>query len=145
MMENIDNMINEYKHLNELEEKQLDNLLEELDRKEEKYAKQKHIWHNLDEYLVYLAPALWLGFTLATGMGYINDTEWAVILCVIGCLILFRHFTLNRTSSKLNKTRKEISDILKLKVDVINRDYLVNLKEVVDRAQKAKEENSNRN
>lgn len=138
-MENIDDMINEYKNLQGVEVEQLDSLLEKLERKEAKEDKRKRMWFNLNEYSIYLTPVAFAGLALAVQEEVVNDIAAAVIMIVLILLIVFEQFMYTRISDNLTETRKEMSDAFKLKADVITRDYLVGLKETVDYAQKAKE------
>lgn len=139
LMENIDDMINEYKNLQGVEVEQLDSLLEKLERKEAKEDKRKRMWFNLNEYSIYLTPVAFAGLALAVQEEVVNDIAAAVIMIVLILLIVFEQFMYTRISDNLTETRKEMSDAFKLKADVITRDYLVGLKETVDYAQKAKE------
>ena len=139
MMENIDDMINEYKNLQGVEVEQLDSLLEKLERKEVKEDKRKRMWFNLNEYSIYLTPVAFAGLALAVQEKVVNDIAAAVIMIVLMLLIVFEQFMYTRISDNLTETRKEMSDAFKLKADVITRDYLVGLRETVDYAQKAKE------
>lgn len=139
LMENIDDMINEYKNLQGVEVEQLDSLLEELERKEAKEDKRKRMWFNLNEYSIYLTPVSFAVLALVTQEEVVNDIAAAVIMIVLMLLIVFEQFMYTRISDNLTETRKEMSDAFKLKADAITRDYLVGLKETVDYAQKAKE------
>lgn len=139
LMENIDDMINEYKNLQGVEVEQLDSLLEELERKEAKEDKRKRMWFNLNEYSIYLTPVAFTGLALAAQEEFVNDIAAAVIIVMLTLLIMFEQFMYTRISDNLTETRKEMSDAFKLKADVITRDYLVGLKETVDYARKAKE------
>lgn len=139
MMENIDDMINEYKNLQGVEVEQLDSLLEKLERKEAKEEKRKRMWFNLNEYSIYLTPVAFAGLALAVQEEVVNDISAAVIMIVLILLIMFEQFMYTRISDNLTEIRKEMSDIFKLKADAITRDYLVGLKETVGYARKAKE------
>lgn len=139
LMENIDDMINEYKNLQGVEVKQLDSLLEKLEQKEAKEDKRKRMWFNLNEYSIYLTPVAFAGLALAAQEEVVNDIAAAVIIVMLMLLIVFEQFMYTRISDNLTETRKEMSDAFKLKADAINRDYLVGLKETVGYAQKAKE------
>lgn len=139
MMENIDDMINEYKNLQGVEVEQLDSLLEKLERKEAKEEKRKRMWFNLNEYSIYLTPVAFAGLALAVQEEVVNDIAAAVIMIVLILLIMFEQFMYTRISDNLTEIRKEMSDIFKLKADAITRDYLVGLKETVGYARKAKE------
>lgn len=139
LMENIDDMINEYKNLQGVEVKQLDSLLEKLERKEAKEDKRKRMWFNLNEHSIYLTPVAFAGLALAAQEEVVNDIATAVIIVMLMLLIMFEQFMYTRISDNLTETRKEMSDTFKLKADVITRDYLVGLKETVGYAQKAKE------
>lgn len=139
LMENIDDMINEYKNLQGVEVEQIDSLLEELERKEAKEDKRKRMWFNLNEYSIYLIPVAFTGLALAAQEEFVNDIAAAVIIVMLTLLIMFEQFMYTRISDNLTETRKEMSDAFKLKADVITWDYLVSLKETVGYAQKAKE------
>ena len=138
-MENIDDMINEYKNLQGVEVKQLDSLLEELEQKEAKEDKRKRMWFNLNEYSIYLTPVAFAGLALAAQEEVVNDIAAAVIMIMLILLIVFEQFMYTRISDNLTETRKEMSDAFKLKADVITRDYLVDLRETVGYTRKAKE------
>ena len=139
MMENIDDMINEYKNLQGVEVEQLDSLLEKLERKEAKEEKRKRMWFNLNEYSIYLTPVAFAGLALAVQEEVVNDIAAAVIMIVLILLIMFEQFMYTRISDNLTEIRKEMSDIFKLKADASTRYYLVGLKETVGYARKAKE------
>lgn len=138
-MEHIDDIINEYRNLQGVDIERLDFLLEELELKESREAKQKRIWVIFNEYSIYLISAIFSGLALAAKKGFVNDAAGAVIMGALVILMLFGRFMYKRSSEKLIKTRKEMSEAFKIKTDVITRDYLVGLKETVDYAQKAKE------
>jgi hypothetical protein len=139
LMENIDDMINEYKNLQGVEVEQLDSLLEKLERKEAKEGKRKNMWFNLNEYSIYLIPVVFAGLSLSIEEEVVNDIAAAVIISMLMPLIVFEQFMYTRISDNLTETRKEMSETFKIKADAITRDYLVGLKETVDYAQKAKE------
>lgn len=138
-MEHIDDIINEYRNLQGVDVKQLDSLLEELERKEAKEDKRKHMWFNLNEYSIYLIPVVFAGLALAAKEEVFGDIAAAVIISVLVLLIVFEQFMYTRISDKLTETRKEMSEIFKIKADVITRDYLVGLRGAVDYVQKTKE------
>lgn len=138
-MEHIDDIINEYRNLQGVDVKQLDSLLEELERKEAKEDKRKRMWFNLNEYSIYLIPVAFAGLALAAQEEVVNDIAAAMIIVMLTLLIMFEQFMYTRISDNLTEIRKEMSDAFKLKADVITRDYLVGLRETVDYAQKAKE------
>lgn len=138
-MEHIDDIINEYRNLQGVDIKQLDSLLEELERKEAKENKRKRMWFNLNEYSIYLIPVAFAGLALAAQEEVVNDIAAAMIIVMLTLLIMFEQFMYTRISDNLTEIRKEMSDSFKLKADVITRDYLVGLRETVDYAQKAKE------
>lgn len=139
LMEHIDDIINEYRNLQGVDIKQLDSLLEELERKEAKEDKRKRMWFNLNEYSIYLTPVAFAGLALVTQEEVVNDIAAAVIMIVLILLIVFEQFMYTRISDNLTEIRKEMSDAFKLKADVITRDYLVGLRETVGYARKAKE------
>ena len=139
LMENIDDMINEYKNLQGVEVEQLDSLLEELERKEAKEDKRKRMWFNINEYSIYLIPVAFAVLALAAQEEVVNDIAAAVIMIVLILLIVFEQFMYTRISDNLTEIRKEMSEAFKIKANVITRDYLVGLKETVGYAQKAKE------
>lgn len=117
----------------------MDSRIEELELKENREAKQKQIWVNLNVYSIYLISAIFSGLALAAKKGFVNDATGVAIIGALVILMLFGRFMYKRSSEKLIKTRKEMSEAFKIKADVITRDYLVGLKETVDYAQKAKE------
>lgn len=138
-MEHIDDIINEYRNLQGVDIKQLDSLLEELERKEAKENKRKHMWFNLNEYSIYLIPVAFAVLALVTQEEVVNDIAAAMIIVMLILLIVFEQFMHTRISDNLTETRKEMSKAFKIKADAITRDYLVGLKETVGCAQKAKE------
>lgn len=139
MVEHIDDIINEYRNLQGVDIEQLDSLLEELERKEAKENKRKHMWFNLNDYSIYLIPVVFAGLALAAKEEVVGDISAAVIISVLVLLIVFGQFMYTRISDNLTETRKEMSEIFKIKADVITRDYLVGLRGAVDYAQKTKE------
>lgn len=139
LMEHIDDIINEYRNLQGVDIGQLDSLLEELERKEAKKDKRKRMWFNLNEYSIYLTPVAFAVLALAAQEEVVNGIAAAVIIVMLILLIVFEQFMYTRISDNLTEIRKEMSDVFKLKADVITRDYLVGLRETVDCAQKAKE------
>ena len=144
MMEHIDDIINEYRNLKGVDIEQLDSLLEELELKESREAKQKHMWFNLNECSIYLIPVVLAGLALSAKEEVVGDIAAAVIISVLALLIVFEQFMYTSISDKLTETRKEMSEIFKIKADVITRDYLVGLRGAVDYAQKTKETSRDR-
>ena len=144
LMEHIDDIINEYRNLQGVDIEQLDSLLEELERKEAKENKRKRMWFNINEYSIYLTPVAFAVLALVTQEEVVNDIAAAVIMIVLMLLIMFEQFMYTRISDNLTEIRKEMSDIFKLKADVITRDYPVGLRETVGYAQKAKETSRDR-
>lgn len=138
MMEHIDDIIDEYRNLQGVDIEQLDSLLGEIELKESGEAKQKRIWVDFNVYSIYLISAVFSGLALAAKKGFVNDAAGAVIMGALVILMLFGRFMYKRSSEKLIKTRKEMSEAFKIKADVITRDYLVSLREAVDYARKAK-------
>lgn len=138
LMEHIDDIINEYRNLQGVDIKQLDSPLEELERKEEKENKRKRMWFNLNEYSIYLIPVAFAVLALAAQEEVVDDIAAAVIIVMLILLIMIEQFMYTRISDNLTEIRKEMSDVFKLKADVIARDYLVGLRETVGYARKAK-------
>jgi hypothetical protein len=138
-MKHIDDIINEYRNLQGVDIEQLDSLLEELERKEAKEDKRKRMWFNINEYSIYLTPVAFTVLALAVQEEVVGDISAAVIISVLVLLIVFGQFMYTRISDNLTEKRKEMSEIFKIKADVITRDYLVGLRGAVDYAQKTKE------